>query len=597
MDNLNYGIIGNGRSAAMISQSGSIDWFCLPEFDSDSVFASLLDKEKGGHFRIITSSNYRVYQSYVKNTNILSTFFTDGENTFELLDFMPRYKTSVNSSFTPPEIYRYIRYISGNPIIKVEYNPKLNFAKGKTRNEINGNYIKSYAIEGGYESIYLYTSLAYEDIIQENEIRIEQSHYLLLSYNQKLVDINIDRAYLEYQRTKVYWLNWINRSKVYDNYNDVISRSLLVLKLLSYQRSGAFLAAATTSLPETIGEERNWDYRFCWLRDASMTLDTLVRMGHLSAARKYMSYIKNIIRSKDESFQIMYGIRGEKILEEKILDHLSGYKNSKPVRVGNAAYMQNQNDIYGFLMELIYLYYQYFAGTLDETEDIWSITRSLVRTVAANWKLPDHGIWEIRTETKHYVLSKVLCWVAVDRAIAISKLIEKTDFIEEWEKLAEEIKDDIYKNGWSESKQAFVQSYGEEYLDASILLMEQYGFIAAEDDKYVTTVQAIKKELFYEGLMFRYIHSDGLGLPGSSFTICTFWLVRALFVTGNKEEAREILDTLLTYSNHLKLFSEDIDFKTKELLGNFPQAYSHVALIQTASLFAMEKKRPSFIKP
>jgi GH15 family glucan-1,4-alpha-glucosidase len=370
-----------------------------------------------------------------------------------------------------------------------------------------------------------------------------------------------------------------------------------VLKLLSYQQTGAILAAPTTSIPETIGEGRNWDYRFCWLRDASLTLETLVKLNHYTAARRYMSYIKGIIKSKDEHFQIMYGIRGERMLEEIELGHFKGYLNSRPVRIGNAAYLQVQNDIYGFLLDLILQYYLYFAGTLNETEDIWSITRSLVRTVSRVWKNPDHGIWEIRTEPKHYVFSKIQCWVAVDRGIRIARLLGKPEYCEDWEKQAGEIRDEILEKGWSRKKEAFVQTYGDDHLDASLLLMESYGFISAGDDRFVKTVLAIKKELFRDGLMYRYIRSDGIGLPASSFTICTFWLISSLYKIGRSEEARNIFENTLSYANHLGLFSEDIDFRSKRLLGNFPQGYSHVALIQSAILFSEENPRPDFVRP
>ncbi|MBN1159362.1 MAG: glycoside hydrolase family 15 protein [Bacteroidales bacterium] len=597
MENLNYGLIGNCKSAALISMDGAIDWCCLPEFDSPSVFARILDEKTGGSMQILLREDYRSSQSYLKNTNILHTIFTDGSNSFEVLDFMPRYKTEYNQYFTPPEIYRYIRILSGTPAVRFKYDPKLNYASGETQHVLKSDCIKSYISGSRYESVYLYTSFQLQDILESNEITLKNSGYILISYNEKLIDIDLNRVYLEYQRTKVYWLNWINRSRDYPLYNDLINRSLLVLKLLSYQGSGAILAAPTTSLPETIGESRNWDYRFCWLRDASLTLNTLVRLGHFSAARRYMTYLKNIIKSKDEHFQIMYGIRGERTLDEKILGHLSGYMHSRPVRIGNAAYLQIQNDIYGFLLDLILQYYQYFSGTLDEMEDIWSITRSLVRTVSNVWKNPDHGIWEIRQEPRHYVFSKIQCWVAVDRGIKIARMLHRTEYIAEWEKTANQIRHDIMSRGWSNNKKSFVQVYGGENLDASLLLVEDSGFLKADDEHYVNTVHAVKKELLRDGLMYRYKHADGLGLPHSSFTICTFWLVSSLYKIGMKDEAREIFEKTASCANHLGLLSEDIDFSSRRLLGNFPQGYSHIALIQSAILFSDETVKPSFVKP
>ena len=392
-------------------------------------------------------------------------------------------------------------------------------------------------------------------------------------------------------------MNWTNRSKKFVKYNEEITRSLLVLKIMSFQSTGAVLAALTTSIPETIGEVRNWDYRFCWLRDASMSIDTLLKMGHSYSAQRFLGYLKGILKSKNDSFQIMYGIRGERELTEKILHHLSGYENSKPVRIGNAAFSQRQNDVFGYLMNIIYQYFTVFPGTLDEIEDIWEIVRNICRTISIHWDKPDKGIWEIRNEEKHYVFSKVMSWVAMDRAVKIATLLKKRYYVDIWSGIAADIKEDIFKKGWKEDLQIFTQTYCNSELDASLLLMAEYGFIDDHDIKYKKTVRAIKKTLFHNGLVYRYINQDDFGKPSSSFTICTFWLIQALFRTGMKEEAQEIFNDLLKYGNHVGLFSEDIDFTTKRLLGNFPQAYSHLALINTAAMFSDEKDEPDYTEP
>lgn len=597
MNNLNYGVIGNGRSAALISERGSIDWCCLPDFDSPSVFAKLLDKKIGGYCSIEVDSSYTVNQRYLKRTNILSTIFRNGKDSFEVLDFMPRYKTENNNYFTPPEIYRYIRVLEGEPTITIKYQPQLNYAMSQTFHKINENYIKTYSDDPSYESLFLYSTLPFNSLIQGHPISLIGENFILISYHQKIIEIDLQRVYMEYQRTKVYWLNWVNRSKQYIIYNDQITRSLLVLKLMSYQRTGAILAAITTSLPETILETRNWDYRFCWLRDASMTIQTLIDLGHLSSARRFITFIKNIIKTKTDSFQIMYGIRGERELTETFLEHLSGYEDSLPVRIGNAAYRQSQHDIFGFLMDVIYQYYRFFSGTLDETEEIWSITKRIARIVSEIWQYPDNGIWEFRGEQKHFVFSKVLCWVAMDRAVKIATILNKQEYIEPWDKIALTIREDINTKGWSEERQAFSQYYGGTEMDASVLQMEAYGFIDGTDPRYCSTVKAIKDELFRDGLMYRYRNPDDFGVPTSSFTICTFWLINGLYKTGNVEEAKSVFENLLKYSNHVGLYSEDLDFKTKRLLGNFPQAYSHLALIQTARLFSEPKASVTFIKP
>lgn len=597
MQNLNYGVVGNCRTAALVSDKGSIDWFCFPDFDSPSIFSKILDVEKGGEFSFEVSEIYSITQKYIENTNILSTLFTSDEGSFEVLDFMPRYKLTETDFYIAPEIYRYIHLLSGRPKFKVNYNPKMNYARSQVSNYEGKNYIKTSSEDDILDCVYLYSSIKFASILGKKEIVLDNDQFLLLSNNQKLININIERVDLEFNRTKVYWLNWVNRSKKFKSYNELILRSVLVLKLMSYHPTGAVLAALTTSIPETIGEVRNWDYRFCWLRDASMSIDTLMNMGHYDSASRFIAFIKGILKTKQDTFQIMYGIKGEKALFEQELSHLSGFENSKPVRIGNAAYDQKQNDAFGYLMNVIYQYYKYFPGTLDEIEDIWEIVRNIIRTVMNVWDKPDKGIWEIRNSDSHFVFSKVMCWVTMDRGMKIAQLLHMPDYYKRWKKEAYRIKLDVFKNGWNEELQTFTQTYNNVDLDASLLLMEEYGFISASDERFKKTVKAIKNQLFYKGLMYRYINADDFGRLSSSFTICTFWLIRALYVTGEKEEAYDIFQKIIGYSNHLGLFSEDLDFETKRQLGNFPQAYSHLAIINTASLFSEERPISKFIRP
>lgn len=598
MNNLDYGIIGNCRTAAFISKEGSIDWFCFPDFDSPSIFAKLLDKEKGGSFHLEVADDYKITQKYNGHTNILMTRFESPDHGFILFDFMPRYRTSDLRHYMPPEIHRYIRVFKGSPTVRVVYDPRINYAREEVRHEIVGNYIKTHSVEDSEDKVYLYTSLDMQKVLKSEEVVITDHQFFVLSYNQKLVTIDLNRVMLEFERTKVYWLNFVNRSRDYVQYDDMIKRSLLVLKLLSYQESGAMLAAITTSLPETIGETRNWDYRYCWLRDASMSIDTLLFMKQKSAANRFIGFIKRILKSsRDEPIQIMYGIRGEKDLTEEILPHLSGYENSHPVRIGNAAYHQEQNDSIGYLLDVIYKYYLYFPGTLDEIEEIWEIIKNLVRAVLSSWKKPDRSIWEYRTKKQHFVFSKVMSWVAVDRASLIAELLQRDYYATEWRKEADIIKKEVHEKGWNEELQTFTQAYDNSDADSSLLLMYFYDFIDAGDDRFVKTVKYIRENLFHEGLMYRYKAEDDFGVPTSSFTICTFWLIDALYMIGEKEEARELFENMISYSNHLGLYSEDLDFDTKRQLGNFPQAYSHLAFINTAALFSEEKKLSKFIRP
>lgn len=589
MNNLDYGIIGNCKSAALISKNGSIDWCCLPQFDSSSVFAKILDTKKGGSFEIICDKSYKISQHYIKRTNLLVTRFDDCENCFEVIDFMPRY-IDENTHHTPPDIIRYFKHRYGTPRFKIKYQPQLEYSEYPTKTFIEHDYIKSSTMRGTYDSLYLYTSFNRESVLNNDTISLQKDEFSLLSYNQKILGQNIDRCYMKMERTKVYWLTWAEKTKEYSKYNNEILRSALTLKLLSFDKSGAVLAALTTSLPETIGEIRNWDYRFCWLRDASMVIKVMTELGHINVARRYLNFIIDIIPDKDEKIQIMYGISGQRKLTEKTLDHLSGYENSRPVRIGNAAYKQKQNDIYGVLMDVLYQQFSILGTSLEESEALWTITRSIIKIVEKNWRKPDKGIWELRTENKHFTFSKVLCWVAVDRGLKIAEMVNRIDYAKNWRKLRTRIEADIHVRAWNEDINAFTQAYGVTDLDASVLLMEPYGFIEKTDPKYKATVLAIEKELCVDGLMYRYKNSDDFGEPKSSFTICTFWLIDAMYKIGNRQQATEMFHQLLSYSNHLGLYSEDIEFATKRLLGNFPQAYSHLALIQTAITLSQGSK-------
>ena len=582
MNNLDYGIIGNCRSAALVSKEGSIDWCCLPQFDSPSVFGKLLDDKIGGSFAVKVDDSYTIKQYYIDNTVILVTAFSNGLDAFEVRDFMPRYHKEDGTYHSPPEFIRYIKHISGRPTLSVVYDPKLEYAIGETNTYIKNDFIVSLTNKDAFDTLFLYTDISKEAVINSQPITLTSDHFFLVGYNEKLFVPSLNTAFLECERTKVYWMNWMERTPSYKRYNKQIARSAMTLKLLSYDKTGAVLAAATTSLPETIGEVRNWDYRFCWIRDASMVIKVMSKLGHKNMAKRYLKFIISLMPDKDEKLQIMYGINGEKKLTEEFLEHLSGYKDSNPVRIGNAAYKQKQNDIYGILMDMVHQLLLNFSNDIEYGEELWSITKGIVWVVNKHWQEPDKGIWEFRSEDQHFTFSKVLCWTAVDKAIKVSKMLGKTSKLARWKLLEEAIRNDIMEHAWNDKTQAFTQAYDSEDLDASVLLMESYGFIDAKHPKYVSTVKAIERELSNDGLLYRYKNKDDFGLPSSSFTICTFWFINSLFKIGEEEKAVKQFEKLLSYSNHLGLFSEDLDFKTKRLLGNFPQAYSHLALIETA---------------
>jgi len=583
--NLNYAIIGNCESAALIHKDSSIDWCCLPRFDSPSVFGKILDDKIGGTFKIETFGQYNINQEYIDNTSIVRTSFSNGYDKFDIIDYMPRYEIENENYHCPPEISRIVKKINGQPKIRIVYDPKLDYARGETNSYLKKNFIVSVIDKKHYETIYLYSNIDLSFIKTKSFFTFDSDLFFKLSYHEKLTLPSIKDINKEYRKTKKYWVDWCKKTPSFKKYNEEILRSSITLKLLTYQRSGAILAAITTSIPETIGEVRNWDYRFCWIRDASMVIKVITKLGHKKIVKNFIQFILDIIPDKNEKLQIMYGINGEKKLSEKFLRHLSGYKNSKPVRIGNAAYNQKQNDIYGILMDAIYFQIDKFYNKNDNTEEIWSIVKSIVWIVNNNWSEPDKGIWEFRKEDKHFTFSKLLSWVAIDRAVKISKMLGKKDKTNKWLKLRNEIRKEILNKGWNNKIKAFSQSYGSDELDASVLLMESYDFINASDKRYISTVKAIEKELMSNGLLYRYKNNDDFGKPTSSFTVCTFWYINSLFKIGETEKSRELFDEVLGYSNHLGLFSEDIDFNSKRLLGNFPQAYSHLALIECALNF------------
>ena len=584
-ETLNYGIIGNCKSSALINEDSSIDWCCLPQFDSPSVFGKILDDNIGGQFKIECDASYQISQAYDKNTCILITKFQHPDHEFQIIDFMPRYQKDSNSYYAPPEITRILKHIKGKPVFKVIYNPRLEYALGETKNYVKEQFIVSIVDQDHYDTLYLYTDLQKNAMLSGSEMILEKDCFMTVSYNEKIELPKIDFCLYEFEMTKAYWLHWCQKTPSFENYNAQVLRSAMTLKLLTFEKSGAVLAAATTSLPETIGETRNWDYRFCWIRDASMVIKVIAKLGHVKIVENFIRYIIDLIPDKNEKLQIMYGINGEKMLTEKTLDHLDGYMGSKPVRIGNAAFFQKQNDIYGILMDVIHYQIEKFSNKKERHEELWSIVKSIVWVVQNNWKLADKGIWEFRNNDQHFTFSKLLCWVAVDRAIKISNLIQGGKSAKKWEGLRDEIHTDIMQHSWSEKKQSFMQSYNSEHLDASVLLMEYYGFIDARNPKYVKTVKAIERELMHEDLLFRYKNEDDFGTPSSSFTVCSFWFINSLYKIGEEKKSKALFDKLLSYGNHLGLFSEDIDFKSKRLLGNFPQAYSHLALIDNAMNF------------
>jgi len=598
-DNYYQGVIGNGRTSALIEPDASISFCCLPDFDSGTVMARLLDKDKGGEFGVEMVEGKICSQGYDGNTAIFVTRFEGKDGSFELIDFMPRYHVERSRSSyedVPSDVIRILRIIDGNPRVKINYDPKLEYARFPTVTKSDGaKRLKSTTrgvLGSGqqiYESLYLYSDLDNEVILKGEEFTLSQSQFLLMTYHDKVNEPSLDLVDLMLQRSRSYWMLWAATTKRTEEYSEEILRSAITLKMLQFSPSGAFVAAATTSLPETIGEERNWDYRFCWIRDASMTVSTLHRIGHPKMATRFVDWVLETVRTKDDALQIMYGLRGEKTLTEETLDHLSGYHDSAPVRIGNAAYYQEQHDIYGILLDVIWQDLGERGRTPEAMDRIWTSVRSIVKSVQANWEEPDRGIWEIRGDKKHFVFSKVLCWVAIDRAIKIARRLSKDQWADEHQPLRDQIHDTICQKGWKEDVGAYTQSYESNDLDAANLLIADLGFIDGKDSRFQSTVALTEKELCRNGLMYRYRNQDDFGSPGSAFTVCSFWMVKALIHSGRCEDARKMFQRLVRVANPHGLYGEDLDFETLRHLGNFPQAYSHLALIDCALLLEGEE--------
>jgi len=599
LDNYYQGIIGNGRTAALVEPDASISFCCLPDFDSGTVMASLLDPEKGGSFGIESPGGKVVHQGYDSETAIFVSRFESPEGVFEVVDFMPRYHLSPSQysyENVAPDIIRVLRLVSGKPRFRIRYQPQLEYARFPTKTfPDGGDRLKSTTSGIGpdgkaiYESLYLYSDVENLDIIESNDLVLKGSVFFLMSYHDKIAPTNLDSVELMLQRTRSYWMLWAATTKRTARFSTEIIRSAITLKMLQFSPSGAFVAAATTSLPETIGEERNWDYRFCWIRDASMTVSTLHRIGHPHMASRFVDWVLETVRTKDDSLQIMYGLRGEKILTEETLDHLSGYHESGPVRIGNAAYTQEQHDIFGILLDVIWQDLCERDRLPEGMDRIWTTVRSIVKTVTETWEEPDRGIWEIRGEKRHFVFSKVLCWVALDRAIKIARLLDKHQWAAQHESLRDLIHDTVCEKGWKEDIGAFTQSYESDDLDSANLLMADFGFVDGKDPRFVSTVALSEKQLCRNGLMYRYRNTDDFGAPSSAFTVCSFWMVKALAQSGRRADALLMFERLIKAANPHGLYGEDLDFETLRHLGNFPQAYSHLALIDCALLLENEE--------
>lgn len=591
-----YGIIGNMRTAALVGLNGSIDWFCFPHFDSPSIFAKILDHRKGGHFCIRPLAAYKSKQFYWPETNVLITRYRTGDGIVEVSDFMP--VGSAIKDESDFQIIRRVRGINGSVKMRMECFPAFNYARDSHTLKITeeGATFNSANISMDLDSS---IPLDKKDQLAFLEFAIGQDESEVFLLRQTLGGNKEDRHVVVRQveedlhDTILYWRNWISRSTYKGRWREKVHRSALILKLLTFEPTGAIVAAVTCSLPEGIGGERNWDYRYTWIRDAAFTVYAFMRLGFSEEAAAFMEWVGDRLSetTKEEPLQIMYGIDGRHELKEEILDHLEGYMKSGPVRIGNGAYDQLQLDIYGELMDSVYLFNKY---GVQMSYRGWTEVKKIVNWVVENWKLKDEGIWEVRSGKQEFVYSKLMCWVALDRGIRLSIKSSLPADLNKWISTRDEIYNEIMEKGWSKERSAFIQYYGSSNLDASNLMMPLVFFIAPTDPMMLKTLDATLKSPEKGGLVtnshvYRYnVHESPDGLEGheGTFNICTFWLVEALTRAGKSdpaklEEARLMFEQMLGYSNHLGIYSEEIG-TGGEALGNTPQAFTHLALISAA---------------
>ena len=579
-------------SAALVGTDGSIDWCCFPRFDSPSVFAAILDPKAGGHFRISpTSPSLEARQEYVPDTNILETTFSTGGGVVSITDFMPVPGDDGDSPDAPHEIHRVVACLSGEVELRCDFQPRHDYARVLPGFHRLRGYSGSGAVQarGGRQTLTLVASvpLPFDDRSVSSSFTLTQGQTatFVLAYGYgRPASLERFRTAGKLDHTRRYWRELVARMNYDGLWRDSIVRSFLVLHLMMYQRTGAIVAAPTTSLPETIGGSRNWDYRFSWLRDASFTVDILYRLGDAYGADRYVSWLLDQCQLGRRKTRIVYGISPNSSLKEHTLDHLTGYEGSRPVRVGNGAERHFQLDVFG---EVIISIHSLLVLHGEIPAQAWELVCALAETVMVNWQRRDRGVWEVRGDQQHFVYSKVMCWAALDRASYIAANRGNRQLFRRWSLTADRIKSEILDLGWSPAKQAFRQRYGHEALDASNLVIPFLGLLPRDDPRLRQNVDAIERELTDRALVWRYLPEetdDGLeGQEEGAFVLLSFWLIGNLIYTGQTDRGFEYFHEMITKrSNHLGLFAEMFDVVSNRQLGNFPQAYSHIGLIHTA---------------
>jgi GH15 family glucan-1,4-alpha-glucosidase len=586
-----YALIGDAHTAALVSGDGSIDWLCWPRFDSPAVFCRLLDRRRGGHFRVGPASRPSASErSYVEETNVLATVFSNDGGRFRLTDLMPIER--LNRAHEGEDIaarYRVLRLVeglSGEPEVEVSFRPTFDYARAEASfQRRDGGVIAS----RGREALALSCpSELREDasgaLVARFKVAAGERVWVALNYvgdadaaSLPLPEFDADA---ELEQTLEYWREWSGTCAYGGAYESLVKRSALALKLLTYEETGALVAAPTTSLPEEVGGVRNWDYRYTWLRDSSLILYGLQLAGYSEEATDFFGWLERLCIPCGGELRVMYRVDGSTRLTEHVLEHLEGYRGSRPVRVGNAAFGQKQLDIYGEVLDAAHLYHE--RARRRVRPELWEVLRYMADQTVARWREPDQGIWEVRGGPQHFLYSKLLCWVALDRAVRLASRDRLEGDRGLWERTREEIRRAILKEGYDERAGAFTQAFGSTALDACALVIPQVGFLPATDPRVVSTVERIRERLTSHGLVYRYLNEDGLPGGEATFALCSFWLVDCLAQAGRVDEARELFERVAAYANDVGLLAEEIDPVSGELLGNFPQGFTHLGLIRSA---------------
>ena len=585
-----YGLVGDGHTAALVASDGSIDWLCWPRFDSPALFCRLLDARKGGWFRAGPGRQYTSSRSYEPATNVLVSTFETAGGRFRLTDFMPverltegRRGEDIAASH---EVVRLIEGLAGACDVEVGFRPTFDFARAET---ILTPHRNGAVARAGNEALVLSCpcELNFDDsgaLTGRFRIAAGERVWLALDYHPDAGRRDVKPAPATYdaelERTLDYWREWWAVCRYDGPYAGLVRRSALTLKLLIYEPTGALVAAPTTSLPEQIGGVRNWDYRYAWLRDSSLILYALQLLGYHEEAADFFGWLDRLCVPCRGQLQIMYTVEGGADIPERTLSHLEGYRRSSPVRVGNAAFDQKQLDIYGEVLDAVHLYHE--RARRGVPPEWWDEVQFMADQTAERWREPDYGIWEVRGGPRHFLYSKLMCWVALDRAVKLAGGAQPRADVRRWEGEREEIRHAILKEGYNREVGAFTQTLGGGALDASALAVPLTGFLPATDPRVVSTAAKIQEQLTSGGLVYRYLTDDGLPGGEATFALCGFWLVDNLALQGRAGEARELFERIAGYANDLGLLAEEIDPASGELLGNYPQGFSHLALIRSA---------------